>query len=217
MDHKFAESLQSVEKYTLNEMSAEERTAFEEHMFDCPICSEQLRQNFTLVENLKEVLREEPATQHATAPVARSGWRAWLLPSSLVPTFAAAALACVLVFQHIGGGNQEIARVLPLASVVTSVERDASAPVQMVDPESPTFIVTFGVDRLAEGFACEFTNKAGKKVASVSHGPESVTSFNLPVELPTKSFPPGEYRMSLRPESKPDSIKTYPFVVEYSK
>ena len=214
MDHKFAESLQSVEKYTLNEMSAEERTAFEEHMFDCPICSEQVRQNFTLVENLKEVLREEPAARYAAAP---SGYWAWLRPSSLVPTFAAVALACVLVYQNIGGGNQEFARVLPLASVVTSVERDASAPVQLVDPKSPTFIVTFGVDRLAEGFECEFINKAGKTVASVSHGAESVASFNLPVELPTKNFPPGEYRMSLRPASKPDSIKTYPFVVEYSK
>lgn len=216
MDHKLTESLHSVEKYTLDEMSDAERTQFEEHMFDCPICSEQVRQNFTVVENLKEVLREEPAASYASVPVRAAGWRDWLRPSSLLPTFAAAALALVLIYQSATHGHV-VGRVLPLASVVAPVARGEAAPVQLVDSQLPTFIITFSVDGLSDSFVCEFEGASGKKILAVSSGPESVTSFNLPVELPAKSFPPGEYRMTLRPASKPDSIKTYPFVIQYSK
>jgi len=213
MDHNLAESLHSVEKYTLNEMSGAERTQFEEHLFDCPLCSEQVRQNFTAVETLKEVLREQPAASYLSVG---TGWRDWLRPSSLVPTFAAAALACMLVYQYASGPGME-ARVLPLASVVAPVARGEAPPVQLVDHKSPSFVVTFSVDGLSDSFVCEFLTTAGKKIISIAGGPESVASFNLPVELPAKNFPPGSYRMILRPVSKPDSIKTYPFVIDYSK
>jgi hypothetical protein len=217
MDHKSAESLQAVEKYTLNELSETERTQFEEHMFDCPVCSEQVRRNYALVENLKEVLREQPADSYLPAKERIWDPRSWFRPASFVPTFAALTLACVVVFQNAAVTNTESARLLPLANVVAPVSRGESAPVQLVDRKSPTFLITFSVDDLAGGFICEFVNKEGHKLLTLSSAPESITSFNLPVELPSKTFPPGDYRMILRPASKPDSIKTYPFVVAYSR
>jgi anti-sigma factor RsiW len=214
------ESLQSVDKYLLNELSSDERTEFEEHMFDCPICSDQVRENFTVTENLKEVLREEKARAAAQAgELSRGGWwRGWVGVPSLVPTFAALALACVLGYQDYGGGASQIARVLPPpAAVLMPVARGDNQLQVQVGRKLPLFqIEVKGDSRQPDSFEMVFQNAAGAKVLALNSGAQKTTDFDLEIQLPVKSFPAGRYELILRPASEPDRIITYPFVIRDS-
>lgn len=214
MDHKTIESNNLVEKYISDEMSEQERTEFEEHMFDCLVCSEQVRQDFTLVEHLK-ALSPDQLPVKAQVPAQKTGWRDWLRIPSLVPTFAALALACALGYQHLGGGPAEVARVLPQLAVLQPVTRGANDIVTVhVNRESPVFELSVNADKLPAGsFVCELQNVSGAKILSLAGGPQN-TAFDLRLQLPTRSFPSGRYQLILRPAAEPDSIITYPFAVD---
>ena len=209
MDHKFAEIQQSVEKYMLNELSPDERAEFEDHMFDCPSCSERVRQDFTVMENLKEVLRKEPAAQ-------RAGWREWLRVPTLVPTFVALALACVVAYQNFGAGAGDIAMVLPQVAVLKATSRGDSAtvPVQ-VDRKSATFELSVPIDS-AGPFECEFDNAAGTRMMTVKAAAAN-PDLDLPFRLSAKSFPAGRYRLVLHSALNPADPITYTFEVHYSE
>ena len=209
MDHKLAEIQQSVEKYMLNELSPDERAEFEDHMFDCPSCSERVRQDFTVMENLKEVLREEPAAQ-------RAGWREWLRVPTLVPTFVALALACVVAYQNFGAGAGDLAVVLPQVAVLKATSRGdgATVPVQ-VDRKSATFELSVPIDS-AGPFKCEFHNAAGAKVMTLKSGSEN-PDLDLTFQLPTKRFPAGRYQLILHSDSNMSDPIAYTFEVHYSE
>src|SRR5882724_13439816 len=97
MNHKLAEQTHAVDKYLLNELSATERLEFEEHFLDCPACSDELKQNVIVVDNLKQVLLEDrrKSSEERVAATAEPGrgwftrWFRWLRPATLVPAFAA--------------------------------------------------------------------------------------------------------------------------------
>jgi hypothetical protein len=202
MDHKLAETRQSVEKYTLNELSPDERDQFEEHMFDCPICSDLVRQNFTVVENLKQVLLESPIAQ-------RASWRDWLRVPSLVPTFAALALACVVGYQNAG---TEMTQVLPQIAALKATSRGA-VPVVPVNSKSRFFVLPVNAGQLPAGpFQCELDN-AGAQAAS---GEKLADVALVQIQFPTRSLTAGRHTLVLRSHSQPSSPITYTFEVQES-
>jgi hypothetical protein len=217
MDHKMAESNHLVEKYMTDEMSEPERTEFEDHMFGCPICSERVRQDFTLIENLKAL----PLAEVLPASAAGRDWRAWFRVPSLVPTLSALTLACVLGYQHIGAGAGDAARMLPQLAVLQPVTKGADGVVTiLVNRKSSTsFELSVNADTLATGsFTCEVEDAAGKKILSpFASETTQNTAMDLRIQLPTKDFPAGRYQLLLRPAAEPDSIVAYPFAVENTK
>jgi len=84
MNHEEAQASQAVERYTLDEMQIEERDAFEEHYFDCRVCSEGVRDGAKMMAAGRRVARE---TSNVVPFVPR--WKAW------IPAAAAAALLMV--------------------------------------------------------------------------------------------------------------------------
>lgn len=220
MDHKLAESLQSVDKYLLNELSPEQRTQFEEHLFDCPLCADQVRQSFTVLENLKQVLREEKATatDARTVHASHTGWRDWFRIPSLVPTLAALLLACLAGYQHFEMLNSQTAEILPPpAAVLLPVSRGESVAQVTVAPGAAVFRLDVkGDSARPDAFACEFQNADGVKVLTLNAPPQPSTDFDLQFQLPAKAFPTGRYQLILRPASEPDRIITYPFAVQHA-
>lgn len=84
MDHTLAQQTKIIDKYLLDELSHEERSAFEEHMFDCPACAARVKNDFAMVSGLKAVLAE-PRPLRADLPVKAAGrWREWFRPITLV-------------------------------------------------------------------------------------------------------------------------------------
>ena len=63
MDHQSAVDRNIAERYVLGELEAPESAEFEEHVFECAACAEDVRDIARLVANIKAVLREENGKQ----------------------------------------------------------------------------------------------------------------------------------------------------------
>ena len=100
MEHQQAIQNLAVESYLLDQMTPQERNAFEEHYFECSLCAEDIRAASKFLEDAREILSEQPEAPPArhTEPVhdveEKSSW-SWL--GWLKPQFAAPALAALLV------------------------------------------------------------------------------------------------------------------------
>ncbi|MBZ5572311.1 MAG: zf-HC2 domain-containing protein [Acidobacteriia bacterium] len=97
MDHDTVVRKEMTEKYLLNELDPAARDEFEEHFFDCPACALDVRAGSLFIEQSKVVLTQKLETAIAPSPIRTpapgdSGWLGWLCP-----TFAAPALALLLV------------------------------------------------------------------------------------------------------------------------
>ncbi len=207
-----AEQQQTASKYLLDELSAEERVEFEAHMFDCPVCADEVSKNFTVAENLKEVVREGKAEASERSGV----WTGWLQPASLIPTFVAAALAVVVCFQLAHVPVYE-AQIIPDGSQIVAAARSNPVPLK-VERSSKVLWLSFRVDASkADKFVCDFQSDAGAGVLTVTTQPATSTAFLLNVPVPAKLFPPGRYRMTLHPASAPSDSTTFPFALQDDK
>src|SRR5690348_15408480 len=149
MNHEFAERTHAVERYLLDEFTPEERQEFEEHLFDCLACGDQVRQNAIAVDNLKEVLRTERlhlAEDGEGKAVPRLlKLPQWQRPAVLGPLTAALCLAAALVYpSFIYIPSLEQPQVLS-TMVIAPLARDGG-PVVSVDPHLPRFNLNFEVD-----------------------------------------------------------------------
>lgn len=218
MDHRVAEQRNAVERYLLGEYAGEERREFEEHLFECPICGEQVRESAIIIENLKEVLREEPP------PVSERKRRRermhWVRPPMLVPTLAALMLAAVVAYQNwVFIPLLQKPEILSTELVIPPQARE-SAPIVTIDPRQPRFNVNFLVDAPESypAYICDFQKESGSSMIQIASGPEKLASFTLGIELPTKDFPPGRYVMVLRPSSAPQNVvQRYSFVIQHGE
>ncbi|MEZ5355941.1 MAG: zf-HC2 domain-containing protein [Bryobacteraceae bacterium] len=106
MDHQSAIQAMAAQRYLLGELEVSEQEAFEAHYFDCVHCASEVRDSAVFVENLKAVLREQPA--RSAEPVKALGLRSLLASISpfrgfeWTPAFAAPALAA-LAFAMLAG------------------------------------------------------------------------------------------------------------------
>src|SRR6266404_7198986 len=94
MDHEIAVQTGAVERYVLGEMETEERELFEEHFFECELCSMDVRAGVVFAANTRALARDEAGKRQAEKQAAPSGWRGWLQPA-WAPAFAMALLAVV--------------------------------------------------------------------------------------------------------------------------
>ena len=217
MTHRVAEEQNAVARYLLGEFDDGERREFEEHLFDCMICGEQVRESAIAIDNLKEVLREETQPSRAEAKQVRvRDWKAWFRLPILVPSFAALMLAGFLTYQN-SVYIPKLQQPQVLSNLVIAPQAREAAPMITTDPNQPRFNLNFLVDapEAFPAYICDFQNESGTSIARVESGPEKVASFTLGIVLPTKDFPPGRYVMVLRPASAPQTeVQRYNFVIQ---
>jgi hypothetical protein len=225
MDHKLAEQTDAVDKYLLDELPAAQRLEFEEHLFDCPVCAELVKDDAIIVDNLKQVLLEEKPKpserRHSAAAVgSREGRFNWLLnwsrPATLVPTFVTVALAAVVGYQNLISIpallRPQALEAVPIASAVRG-----DGQVVQVDRRQPMLNVSFEVDspQAYPSYICDFQMEGKGTILQVDSGQRKVASFSLDLLLPAKQFPPGHYVMILRPALQSQiEIERYPFVIQ---
>ncbi len=94
LDHREAVLKGYTEKYLLNELDEEQRSAFEEHFFSCPACAEDLKTTVEFLDNAGEVLREQSA-RRVSFGMNKSRLEGWL--SLFWPMPAGACCAFVFV------------------------------------------------------------------------------------------------------------------------
>jgi len=101
MDHKTAERTMAVEKYLLDEFTAEQKDEFEEHFFSCEECARELKLGAAFMAHAKESLKTVPAVALAPFPAKtpKRDWFRWFSPAFALP--AMAFMLGVVLFQNV--------------------------------------------------------------------------------------------------------------------
>src|SRR5580765_2485291 len=177
MDHVEAVKTLAIERYLLEEMTQEERDAFEEHFFACAECADDAREAASMREGVRGGL--VPAARATTKPgdgprvipmrPAAARWRS----SVALPWAAAALLAVGLGYQTVTGPRSQL-RSFALAPATL---RPASRGQEAVVSPGPGAILTLAVDLGGAPFEgdiqYELARADGKTVASGSAPPPS--------------------------------------------
>src|ERR1044071_148660 len=215
IDHQDAVKSLMAERYLLGELNAGERDAYEEHLFSCDACFEQVKAGTEFVSHLRRIGREEPR-RAARAP----GFMARLMTSLRQPlTIAACALlACVSglsVYQReiIVGLRQ--AQVMP--SLFLSDGAKAGGTQQIAVAANTRFYLDFQL--LENG---SFSSYEGEVLTESQH---LKTTFSIPAEqskdtihvlLDSSIVGPGNYFMvvnGLSPDGRKTEVTSYKFQV----
>lgn len=151
MTHAKAVETHAAERYLLDEMPEIERYAFEEHLFDCAECAEDVRTGGLMREGVRAGLLPEavaPATSAREAAAAThagpgsSSWRA----STLLPWAVAATLAMAVGYQAlwvVPGLQQQ----LPAPQVLSPVTlRAATRGAEPTVARPSAGVVSFALD-----------------------------------------------------------------------
>jgi hypothetical protein len=217
MQHTLAHQTNTIDKYLMRELSHEERLAFEEHMFECPECAAKVKEDYNMIADLKAVLREPPPQAQAEPAKAKASWRDWFRPVTLVPAFAALALAVVVGYQNLvsipGMLQPQVLDTTPMVATT----RGAHGQIASIKPGAFLFAVSFEVSSPAvyAGYVCEFRAEGTSIVTTVDCGKHSTAEFTLSLLLPSPRFSPGGYTMILRPSAdKQTEISRYSFTVK---
>jgi hypothetical protein len=105
MEHSEAIQLMAAEKYLLDELPADVRDEFEEHLFGCHECAMDMRTASAFLEQGKAVLAEPEVATVREKEKSRPGLFAWLRPAFAIPAMA-------VILAVVGYQNLQLTRAL---------------------------------------------------------------------------------------------------------
>ena len=147
MTHQEAIDTLASERYLLDDMSGEDRLAFEEHYFSCEACAGDLRSAAAMLEGARRGFGARSAAGRVvpTAAHGRTPARNWLR-SAAMPWAVAATLACIAVYQSVRvvAPLHQDASSVALAPITLRPASRGAEPVVMLDPGS--HFVTMALD-----------------------------------------------------------------------
>jgi Putative zinc-finger len=203
MNHQIAERTMAVEKYLLDELSPEEKDAFEEHFFSCDECAREIKTGAAFMAHAKESLKGGTAQRAAGFVVGPSevkphkrDWFAWLRPVYAVP--AMALMAGVLIFQNLvqlpAMQHSLIAMntpaVLPNADLKSGSSRGEENVV--VARAGEIFQLTIDIpDAANAAHTAELYDSSGRKLWSLAipeDAPKDGLALKMPGDLPEGSY-----------------------------
>lgn len=202
MEHEQAVQAHATEKYLLGELLPEERDAFEEHLFDCRDCADDLRAAAAFVEHSKVALSAPDATPvRAAAPApAKPGWLSWLRPAIAAPVFA--ALLAVIAYQSLVPGpasqaGRETPMILSSASLIAANSRGGNTPTVNVSKGNP-FLAFLDVpsDPRFVSYTAELYDPAGAKEWTLPINGAAVRD-TLSIQMPAVHGGAGTYVLAV--------------------
>lgn len=207
MNHNEAMQHRAAERYLLNELSPEERDAYEAHVFECQDCALDLRAASAFVDEAKiqlPALSQAGRTQPAPSPVrpARKPWFSWVLtPSFAAPVFA--ALLLVIGYQNLStipGLRASLARprISPWSSV--HLGSRSAAPVQVLADRTNgvTLLIDLPEQSGYVSYSSELIDADGKRVWKSD--PVAATETNngtMSVSVPGQGLTQGAYTLAI--------------------
>jgi hypothetical protein len=150
MNHSEAIQLDAVERYLLEELSAEQRNEFEEHYFDCQECSLDLRATAAFMEAAKQEFKANPVPREDVQAAAKP--RLLLFRRTVILSAALAASLLVIVYQdaviyprlHSEVAQLESPAIVPTLSLIRTNSRGAAEASAAVAPLQP-LLLTFDI------------------------------------------------------------------------
>jgi hypothetical protein len=215
IDHQDAVKSLMAERYLLGELNAGEREAYEEHLFCCDACFEQVKAGTEFVGHLRRMGPEEPR------PALAQGFMARLMtslrqPLTVVACFLLACVSGLSVYQHgiIVGLRQ--AQVVP--SLFLSDGAKAGGTQQITVAANTRFYLD--IQLLQNG---DFSSYEGQVLTESQHvkttfsvSPEQ-TEDTIHVLLDSSVVGPGNYLMvvnGLAPDGRKTEVTRYKFQVQ---
>src|SRR5580704_89294 len=167
MDHHEAVRQKATERYLLDDLDAEERDQFEEHLFDCQDCALDVRAGAMFVDQIKVVLAEAHVVSRVPDAVpSKPAWLAWFRPAFAVPVLA--LLLAVIGYQNfvtyphlMEAANQP--QVGPWASVNVSTRGTAPTTMKAHPGEGFGLLVNLPPEDGFASYTADLYNPAGKK------------------------------------------------------
>ena len=171
MTHDEAIREQAVERYLLGELTGEAREQFEEHFFDCAICSADLKNGVLFVDALRTDPQTSTSPQRSLHLVAKRAPSAWLRPAWLAPALAASLL--VIAYQNIQvlPGMRRATTAIQSPAVMSNVvlanidARGADVP-KLTAPAHGAFVVSLDIPSKADyaSYICALYNASGEQL-----------------------------------------------------
>jgi hypothetical protein len=207
MNHNTAVEQMVVERYLLDELTPELREEFEDHLFDCPECSLDLRAGTLFVEEAKVQLPE--LTTPSYAPQSRPAkqrrqsrdWFAWLRPAFAVPTFA--ALVAVIAYQNLAtipslrSASTE-PRLVPWVSFHTGTRGDAHLDVLADRTQGAGVLIEIPQTGGYSSYAFELYDPQGKRFWTHTAGvssPSGAGAGMFSLVIPGAGLQQGSYTL----------------------
>lgn len=228
MTHIEAVELKAVERYLLDELTPEDREAFEEHFFDCRECAFDLRAAAAFIDEAKVQLPAfVPAKAAAVAKPAEKNpksidWFAWLRPAFAMPAFA--LLLGVIAYQNISvipglRSAAEAPRVLSWQSIHLEA-RSAPTPVEADHAQGVDLMVDLPQQGVYPAYSFEIYNAQGASVwKSPSTTPAETGNGTASLYLPAERFPAGTYSLAIRgvqPSGQTTEIRRSDFEIHFT-
>jgi hypothetical protein len=223
MDHHEAVRQKATERYLLDDLDAEERDQFEEHLFDCQDCALDVRAGAMFVDQTKVVLAEAQVVSRVPDAVpSKSAWLAWFRPAFAIPVLA--LLLAVMGYQnfvmypHLMQAANE-PQVGPWASVNVSTRGAAKTEIKVHPGEGFGLLVNLPPDNGFASYSADLYNPAGKLEWS---GPISAASGgeNRQIYVLGRDRRPGTYALVVRgitPSGESQEISRHPIDVQIQR
>jgi anti-sigma factor RsiW len=187
IDHQEAVKNLMAERYLLGELNAGEREAYEEHLFSCNACFEQVKAGTEFVGHLRRIGTEEADVQPSWSQLIHRAFR----PS--------AALAFAIMFLCVAGISARQAMIIhqmkaPESVIVVTVPPPArAADNPIIAPRQGNFELraVFQPSAKLQSYRARIVAASGKEIASVAiKKPETAA---VQVRLNAGSFREGDY------------------------
>ncbi|RXH54812.1 anti-sigma factor family protein [Granulicella sibirica] len=203
MNHKDAIQESSIERYILGELNGPARERFEDHLFDCKECADDLKAGVVFLEASRDEL---PALAYSRSQ--KPAWYAWILsPALLAPALA----ACLLVIGYdttvvIPGARHEATQASSPA-IINGVSLAAgtarSEDIKEVHaPRGGSFFVSFDIpaQNSYAAYVCSLYSPSG---ALVWHGEVTAEQAKdtVTVRIPSASTQAGINRLIVEGKS----------------
>jgi hypothetical protein len=195
MEHEEAVRLDAAELYVAGQLSEEQRDAFEEHYFDCPICAEEVRMEQVFAANLQAVLREPDPPAVPQSWWSRLAMHPGLTFSSLAAN-AALAVVVGLIFLN-GFPRGDVARFLP--SYYAPGTSHGTEEIHPVPAGSASMVVRVPVPtEQYTSYSYEILDAGGKTESRGSATPPEGEAVDLYLEVPVRSLTGGDHTLVVR-------------------
>ena len=207
MDHNQAKQEMAAERYLLNELSPEQRDAFEEHMFGCQECALDMRAADAFLREAKQQLAQFPASSAASAATdpqrkALNKVRSWFTfrPAFAAPVFA--TLLAVIAYQNLATiPSLRLAatepRVMPWSSIHLGA-RGGTSEVPADRRQGAVLLIQLPQSATVPSYTFELSDSQGRQIWSrTAAAPSAASEGTLSLVIPPARLRSGSYTLAV--------------------
>jgi hypothetical protein len=204
MDHHEATRLMAVEKYLLKELPPELRDEFEEHFFDCPECSADLRATEAFLAATQKELATAPISKPSPAIAKKSPFEFLWRPVFALPAFALLLLAIAyqgaVIYPRQASeiAQLQAPRILPTLSLAGGNSRGGETPAIAVPRHQP-FVLSVDIptqDRFSS-YTCLLYSPSGSTAFRI-HVSAQQAKDTVSISVPAADSETGSYTLAVQ-------------------